>query len=268
MGQLHLIPDPERLEESCALAAAYDACFEYNDFYDLSLLDDDARRRERIESYLRLERDRSRDTLHGAFLDVTVHSEDPLIRAASERRVMQSMEAAGALGVRGVVFHTGTIPNFKSGYYTENWLRRNRAFWRRVAERYPDTEILMENMFDLDPTLLLALADELRDVPTFGVCLDYAHAMAFGSAWGTPERWLDVLAPHVRHLHINDNDGVDDLHDAVGQGVIDWEGFTRAVRTLERAPSVLVEVKPLEKQALSLRQMKCHHIYPFDAERS
>ncbi len=262
MTALHLIPDPHRLGESLSLAEEYRACFEYNDFYYPTLLDDPEACRERIRIYCSLDRDRSRDTLHGAFLDVTVHSDDPRIREVSEQRAFRSMEVARELGVRAVVFHSGTIPNFRSAVYTKNWLDRNRIFWTRIAEAFPDQEILMENMFDMRPDLLLRLAESLRDLPAFGICFDYAHSVIFGTEY-TPDGWLELLAPFIRHIHINDCDGLDDLHSAVGDGVLDWVGFDRGIRSRGLNPSVLIEVQSMEKQRRSLQFLQDHHIYPF-----
>lgn len=264
MNALYLIPDPERLPESCALAREYGARFEYNDFFDPLLLDDPARRDERIARYLALDRDRREDTLHGAFRDVVVHSDDPQIRAVSERRVLQSLEIAAALGLRGAVFHTGTLPLPPGGRYGELWLSRNAAFWRRAAAAFPDLEILIENMFDPRCDLPLALAGELSDLPRFGVCLDCAHAAVFGRGEADPAGWIERLGPRIRHLHLNDHDGLDDLHAPVGSGVSDWVSIDRAVRALPGAPSVLVEVSSLEGQRASLQYMKRRHIYPFD----
>ncbi|MBR0041358.1 MAG: sugar phosphate isomerase/epimerase [Oscillospiraceae bacterium] len=263
MGALHLIPDPLHLRDSLALAEEYGACLEYNDFFAPALLDDAESCERRVALYLAQPRDRSRDTLHGAFYDVTVHSDDPQIRRVSEARVMQSLSIARTLGVRGAVFHTGTIPNFLSAPYEQNWLRRNAAFWRKTAEAYPELEILMENMFDMRSDLLLALADELADLPRFGVCLDWAHASVFGET-EPAERWCERLAPHIRHLHVNDHDGRSDLHEAVGRGACDWTIYDRAARALPCRPSVLIEVGPLEKQRASLAYMKENRLYPFD----
>lgn len=265
MPALHIIPDPGRLEECLALARAYKAAFEYNDFYDPALLDDPAALARRVEQYLALPRDRSRDTMHGAFLDVTVHSSDPQIRRVSEARVRASMEIARALGLRGVVFHTGLIPNFRSGYYLEGWRRCNRDFFGALAADFPEIDILMENMFDESFEPLAALAEDLRAAPNFGVCLDYAHARVFGRA---PAAWAAALGPYIRHLHINDNDGLEDLHDAVGEGCIDWAEFDRAIRALPQQPSVLIETKDLDKLRRSLAYMERHGIYPFPGRGS
>lgn len=260
MKKLYLIPDPRDLEESVSLAERYDAAFEYNDFFIPRVLDDRELLFKTIDMYKALPRERKNDTMHGAFLDVTVHSEDPLIREISEKRVLQSMEAAKELSLRGVVFHTGAIPNFNSGAYEKRWLSANISFWSSVCERYPDTRIYMENMFDIEPDLLLALAEETKDIPNFGICLDYAHAKVFG---GDPYKWLKLLAPYVLHMHINDNDGKSDLHLAVGDGIIDWNEFSKGIADLDIKPSVLIETSAIDRQKRSLEFMSANKIYPF-----
>ena len=264
MKNLYIIPDHRELAPFLELAEAYDACFEYNDFFDPALLEDEKACKERIEFYLNAGRNTENDTIHGAFLDVTVHSDDPLIREVSVRRVRQSMEAAKALGVRGVVFHTGTIPNFKGAYYSNNWVNKNRQFFTELCQEYAGLEVYMENMFDMEPDLLLRLGQEMQEVKNFGICLDYAHARIFG---GEPEVWLNCLAPFVRHMHINDNDGVEDLHNAVGDGVIDWQRFDQGIRMKAVTPTVLIETRSIEKQRRSLAYMQAHAIYPFPAKR-
>lgn len=264
MAAIHLIPDPTRLQQSVQLAQEFGACFEYNDFFDPALLDDDRRLRDRLDLYRSLDRDRSLDTLHGAFYDVTVHSDDPRIRQVSELRVRQSLDAACALGVRGVVFHTGLIPNFKSPYYLGNWIDRNERFWKGVCEEYPETQVFIENMFDADPTCMAALAKRMGVARNFGLCLDYAHAQVFG---GDPQPWVEQLGPYVRHMHVNDNDGLDDLHAAVGDGVIDWAFFNRLLVDRDMHPSVLIEVKDLDAQRRSLEFMREAGVYPFNVER-
>lgn len=260
MPRVHIIPDPNCLEASCELAQEFDACFEYNDFFVPALLDDRVLWDERVRRYLALDRDRSHDTLHGAFLDVTVHSDDARIRQVSELRVQQSMDAARVLGVRGVVFHTGTIPNFKSDLYYDTWLARNTAFWTAICDEYAPLQVFMENMFDMTPELMRLLAQRMAEVEGFGLCLDYAHARIFGD---DPDPWVGQLAPYVRHLHINDNDGARDLHLPVGGGDTDWQCYDRLVREAPMEPSVLIEVRSVDDQRRSLEFMRAQGLYPF-----
>lgn len=67
----------------------------------------------------------------------------------------------------------------------------------------------MENMFDEAPDILAGLAERMKDIENFGICLDYAHAM-LSKCPG--DEWVRTLAPYIRHMHINDNDLENDLH--------------------------------------------------------
>lgn len=265
MRELYMIPEREHLAESLQLSAETGAYFEYNDFFSPRVLDDPAETERIVSLYRAQPRDRSRDLLHGAFLDVTVHSEDAQIRRVSALRVHQSMEIAEALGVRGVVFHTNFIPNFRQNAYQTHWLEENARFWRTVLAEYPHKEILLENMFDETPAMLCALAEAMRAEDRFGVCLDYAHAAVFGGADRLAE-WTKTLLPYTRHMHINDNDLQSDLHQAVGAGQIRWADFDRYMRAGDASCSVLVEVRGTEAARASLDFLRKHAIFPFDTE--
>ena len=259
-ANIHLVPDYKNIKASMALAEDYNACFEYNDFFNPAVLDDENEVNSRIERYKSLGRDRSHDTLHGAFLDIVIHSSDSLIRDASYFRVRQSMRIAQKLNIRGVVFHTGLIPNFHTGYYLDNWLAMNEEFWQMMLEEFPEQHIFMENMFDEEPDCLLRLAERMKGEERFGVCLDYAHAQVFGKS---PEEWFERLKVFVRHLHINDNDGADDLHLPVGEGVIDWDVYDNVLKASGMRPSVLIETSSIANQRKSLEFMAAHRLYPF-----
>lgn len=274
MHKLYLVPDRKDMERMCTLAAEYGCAFEYNDFFLPKVMDDvmeqeaiiaDYRKyREGLPDGEQAESGFSADTMHGAFLDVTIHSDDPLIRDASMLRVRQSMEIAKSMGLRGVVFHTGRLAGFRAAGYLQNWRDRNEAFFRELASSCPEQQIYMENMFDEAPDVLAGLAEKMRDVKNFGICLDYAHAMLSKC----PGReWIATLAPDIRHIHINDNDLQNDLHLAVGSGTLDWQEFDSLIREYRVEAPVLVEVNGYEAQKESLRYMKKHGIYPMERER-
>ena len=257
---LYLIPEIRRLRESAEVAARYGAGFEYNDFFHPDVLDDPDEIRRRVGLYLDLPRDRSLDTLHGAFLDVTVHSADPRIVSVSDARIRQCMEIATRLGVRAVVFHTNLIPNFFSESYMQNWCEKNEAYWRRILKDYAPIRVYIENMFDRTPDCLCRLAERLSGEPGFGICLDYAHACVFGD---DPKRFCEMLKPYVRHLHVNDNDLVHDAHWPVGKGKIDWVAYNAFAGGLSGDVTTLIEVGSLEDFEQSVRAMKARGIFPF-----
>lgn len=217
MSKLYLVPDRKDMERMCTLAAEYGCAFEYNDFFWPEVMDDPQKKKEVIEDYRAYKKtfinkrygdERADDpiasnlfaddTMHGAFLDVTIHSDDPLIRDASLLRVRQSMEIANIMGLKGVVFHTGRLAGFRAAGYLRNWRDRNEAFFTEIADQYPSQQIYMENMFDEAPDILAGLAEKMRDVKNFGVCLDYAHAM-LSKCPGGVDRDAFTLYPPYSH---------------------------------------------------------------------
>lgn len=261
MGQVYIIPDREKTEQSIQLIQEYDGAFEYNDFWTPEILDDRRKQEEIIEHYAKYRTDFSKDTIHGAFLDVCIHSSDPLIREVSVKRVRQSMEIAKRMGVRGIVFHTGLLAGFRVPHYLEYWKEENVRFFTRLAREYEGVEIFMENMFDEEPQELAELAKAMEEVGNFGVCLDYAH----GAVTNCPgKEWIETLAPYIRHMHINDNDLRGDLHLPLGEGKIDWNGFQSLIEKHGIKSTVLVEVRGYEAQKKSLEYLKRHHIFPFN----
>lgn len=258
MSQIYIIPKIETLEESCSLAEEWGVLFEYNDFYLPDMLDDEKGMQRRIKEYKAIGRDTSKDTLHGAFFDVTIHSSDSKIRELSRNRVCQSMNAAEQLGVRAVIFHTNFIPGFDLKSYKDMWIEVNCQFWEEMLLKYPSQCIYLENMFDQTPELLAELAKRMKH-NRFGVCFDYAH----GAVSATPlEEWVHVLAPYIKHIHINDNDHRQDLHLAMGEGKINWNQYQEQMIKYHVDASVVIEVSGIDKQKVSLDYMKKKGLYP------
>ena len=256
INNILIIPDKDNIDESMRLCATYHCGFEYNDFFLPAVLDDKAFLRDTIDFYKNLDGCPKFCTSHGAFFDITVFSEDAMIRKVSDYRVEQSLNIAEELGAKAVVFHTNYIPNFNLESYRAGFVARNFEYWSAKLDKHPDINIYMENMYDTDWTLLASLAKRFEPDARFGVCLDYAHAHVFGNA-ADIDGWVNGLAPYVRHLHINDNDFESDLHLALGEGNIDWNRFRDYYQTLFPNASVLIETGKPEKIRKSLEFISC-----------
>ena len=258
MKGLYLIPDRANLEESLKFINENQCACEYNDFFLANILDDKKKQMEIIDMYAKFRNDFSKDTMHGAFLDVTVHSSDAKIREISELRVRQSMDIAKEMGLRGVVFHTNRLYGFRDATYLKNWKDANKHFFAKVCEEYPNQQIFMENMFDEAPDVLCGLAEEMKVYENFGICLDYGH----GVVSDTPvSEWVNTLAPYVKHMHINDNDLKNDNHATIGDGQIDWKKFSEEMKQIPMDTTVLIEVNGIEKQKRSLEYLKKNSIF-------
>lgn len=243
MIQFYMIPEYEKAMESVLYANEHGIRFEYNDFFLPSVLEDKALIEERINTYCEVRKERGQDTMHGAFFDVTVFSYDKKIREVSMLRMRQSMEIAGKMGLRAVIFHGNYLPFLKGERYDSNWLLQTEKAVRELAAEYPGTGIYLENMFEDSPELMSELAKRLTDVADFGICLDYSHALLTS---GNGALWFRELSPWIRHMHVNDHCFKSDAHMVPGEGKIDWGEFFDLKRMYAPESSTLCEVTGLE----------------------
>ncbi len=250
--KLLMIPEHNQIEQSILLAQTYHCGFEYNDFYVPTLLEDDKACQEIVQSYMIHNDLPAYRMMHGAFFDINVASDDPQIYMVSDKRVEQSLLIAKQLGASAIVFHTNFIANFHSESYCQSWLERNTVYWKEKLSKYNELNIYIENMFDMSYELLEQLAKNLSVYSNFGICFDYGHAHAFGDP-ARIDDWISAFAPYVKHIHINDNDFLQDLHLPIGEGKIDWNYFKKIYNTHFSDTSVLVEVRGLEELKRSLQ---------------
>lgn len=252
MGKFLVVSRLERLQEYKAISEKYQVGFEINDFYEPGVLDDIDKQNQIIQQYLDAGVPEN-STMHGAFFDVVVFSNDKKIAELSKFRMRQSMEIAQRLGVRGVVFHTNCIPMLSGEIYDNNVVSKTTEFVEELLQQYPDIMIFLENMFDAAPRILAAISQRLSQYTNYGVCLDYAHASISGLPMSD---WIEELAPYLKHIHINDNDLKKDMHLPLGTGQIDWNQFAKYYRTHFDQCSVLVETTAPEDQIRSLKYLQ------------
>lgn len=250
-----IIPDFRKAENYIEFAGHHSLGFEYNDFYDPDLLDDKNALEKRISLYNGLDRTNKNDTLHGAFYDIVPFSFDKGIRKHSVYRMQQSVEIAGRLGCKAVIFHTNLMPGLVGGEkYRNNWLETMADTVRQLLSQDSQIHIYCENMFDDSPYELADLAKILSDEPRFGVCLDIGHMMLVTNE---PDKWFDVLSPYIRHFHINDNHFNRDEHLELGGGSIDWRWvFTTIQKYALTNRSMLLEVNGTDKISKSFRYLE------------
>lgn len=250
--QWHIIPEYENIEKSLELAKKYNAVFEYNDFFKAPVFENEEVLEERINFYKGLDRDRSKDTLHGIFLDLCIASMDTTIREYSKKRIAQSMEIGHRLGVKGVIFHTGLIGGLTVDYYINGWVNAAAELFTDLAKKYPDMMIYLENSFEFSPDAFLKLMEKVKDVPNVRICMDYGHASLTLTSM---EDWVRQLAPYIAHMHVNDHDLKADLHLAPGEGQIDFGYFKELMERYNVNVSTLLEVNGIERQTKALEFM-------------
>ena len=254
----HVIPNLNNISNYLELAKEYNLGFEYNEFFMPDLLDNEDKAVKTILEYSSL--NRKNDTLHGVFFDIVLDSMDKKIRDISIDRVKSSLRVASMLKCKGVIFHTNYITWMKDENYKNRWVKYNKEAYLNLINEFKDLEIYIENMFDLDPYLLRDLVKEINH-ERIGVCLDIAHA---NISKIDIKEWIKVLSPYIKHIHINNNDGVIDSHDELGIGSINYKEIYPLIKELKNKPTVLIEISDINKVKNSIKYILDNHLDTFD----
>lgn len=175
-------------------------------------------------------------TIHGPFHDLSPGAVDTEFRLLTIKRISTAMMRASYFAPDCIVFHPGFDP-LRFGQHRELWLRNSLRTWKQLlplAETMASTWILMENIFEQEPSTLKALLEELPS-PPFGFCFDVGHFQVFSEV--TLDEWLSALGPFLREVHLHDNDGGGDDHLPPGQGTFD---FPRLFQRLSSLPQKII----------------------------
>lgn len=247
-----IIPDYKNLAQSLELSEMYGTAFEYNDFFSPLVYCDEDEIEHRIGIYKKLNRDRSKDTVHGVFIDISAASQDPVISEYSQKRMEHSIQIAERLGARGVVFHTGLIDALQFESYIGHWVETQAVFIEKMLSRYSPINIYMENTFENTPSSLIRLKNRLCEQNRFSLCLDYGHACLTSTK---VEDWFSQMKGSIGHIHLNDNDLNCDLHLPPGDGTIDLNKFKELYREYADNAPILLEVTGVAAQERALKYM-------------
>jgi len=158
--------------------------------------------------------------LHAPFNELFPAAIDPRARQMAMDRFNQAAEIAIKLGSDKMVVHTGYMPHV---YYKEWHRDRSVEFWNEFMADKPDNfKIVIENVLDDEPYMMAEMI-KLIDHPNIKLCFDCGHALCISDV--DVMEWLEVMAPHLGHLHIHNNDGTHDYHRPLTDGQIDMKAF-------------------------------------------
>jgi len=173
-------------------------------------------------------------TLHGPFMDLAPGSPDPDIQRISRNRFDQLSALVPVFKPKCVVCHAGYD---RKRYWpmAELWLEKSLEIWDPLAKSIKNEGalLMLENVYEKKPSEILPLIENLK-AHDVGFCLDIGHQAVFGS--GTLSQWVESMAPHLRQLHLHDNDGKQDDHCALGSGAIDIQGLLKQLHLLNIHP--------------------------------
>ena len=155
--------------------------------------------------------------LHAPFNELFPCAIDPKAREPTASRYRQAIQIAKCCAAAKVVIHGGYNPRI---YYPCWYTEQSVLFWRSFLTEDPGVEIVLENVLEEEPEMLLNIVKEVDD-PRLRICLDVGHVNAYSQI--PADSWLKVCAPYLSHFHIHNNDGSWDTHSALDQGSIPME---------------------------------------------
>ncbi len=169
-------------------------------------------------------REGKRTIMHGPFTELTPDSIDPRAKALMLDRYRQTVDICVDMGINDLVLHSGYIPLL----YHKKWhVSQSVDFWKSFARELPDgMTVMIENVFDDEPETLRGIIEAV-DEPNIKACLDIGHANAMTSGKYSIVEWVRVLTPVLRHFHVHNNDGSEDMHDDVFNGTVDFDSIMR-----------------------------------------
>ena len=155
-----------------------------------------------------------RSLLHAPYNELFPCAIDKKARALAAERYRQATDLATRYGSRKVIIHGGYNPRI---YFPAWYVKQSVLFWQDFLRDNPGVEIVLENVLEDDPRWLLDIVAGVDD-PRLRLCLDIGHVNAYSSVPLTD--WLVLWAPYLSHLHIHNNDGSRDAHNALNEGTI------------------------------------------------
>ena len=174
---------------------------------------------------------------HAPFSELCPAAIDPMVREVTRKRYLQAIELARSYGIHRIVIHNGFIP---SVYYPEWYVPESVSFWKNCLDEVPgDTVIFLENVMEHGPDMIVSIAEEICD-KRLRLCLDVGHACTRPDPLPV-ETWIDREAPYLSHVHLHNNDGVRDLHNPLGTGVLDIKNLIDMIERVSPEATYTIE---------------------------
>ena len=251
MDQVLLSANMNNIEACADLARTHGLGLELMAFAFPDVLDGNWQ--QTVQSYRRILQDVPGPiTLHGPFMDMAPGSPDSRINAVCMTRYQHAIHIASQFNAKKIVFHANFIAAIHNLAYRTDWHKRNVEFWRVIADyaQQRDVIITVENMWEFDPTLISDILEAV-DHPYCRACLDVGHARLYGPDYDF-ETWLSTFEPWLEHVHINNTHGKLDTHNALDDGIIDYDAVLSRLRQLDTPPTITMEMYSVQQMEDSL----------------
>ncbi|MEN4017409.1 MAG: sugar phosphate isomerase/epimerase family protein [Methanobacterium sp.] len=193
-------------------------------------------------------------SVHSPLSDINIASLNESIRKASVREIKDSIDLASKIDASVVVVHPGhmafLVREFKDELMQSSLKSLKECL--KHAEEY-GIKLCVENMPEMDGMICKSLEElyELTQKTGVSMALDVGHAHSMGLS-------IDEMLKYdnIGHIHLSDNDGSFDNHDAIGSKNIDFKSLFKGLKRIKFDGVCVIEVKKQDEILESLDYIK------------
>ena len=192
----------------------------------------------------------SRSILHAPSNELFPCAIDEKARELAAYRYRQAIDLAKRYGSKKVVIHGGYHPWM---YYPVWYVGQSVAFWKEFLKEDPGVEIVLENVLETQPDMILDILEGVDD-PRLRMCFDVGHINAY--SYIPIMDWLETCAPWIGHIHVNNNDGRQDLHQGLQDGIIPMKELLQRIESLCQEATITLEMTQTKSSLEWLREKR------------
>ena len=196
----------------------------------------------------------SRSILHAPVNELFPCAVDEKARELAACRYRQAIDLAEGYGSHKIVIHGGYTPWF---YHPAWYVSQSIAFWKDFLKENPDVNIVLENVLETTPDLIVDIVEGVND-PWLRMCFDVGHINAY--SYVPILDWLETCAPWIGHIHINNNDGREDQHSGLHEGSVPMKEVLRRIDTLCPEATVTLEMTEVKPSLDWLKKERIWHL--------
>ena len=179
---------------------------------------------------------------------------DEKARGLAAYRYRQAIDLAKRYSSKKVVIHGGYHPWM---YYPVWYVGQSVSFWKDFLKEDPGVEIVLENVLETQPDLILDILEGVDD-PRLRMCFDVGHINAY--SYIPIMAWLETCVPWIGHIHVNNNDGREDLHQGLQDGIIPMKELLQRIESLCPEATITLEMTETKPSLDWLRQQKIWNV--------
>lgn len=175
------------------------------------------------------------------------------IRRASWEEMRQSLNVAAVLGAKKAVLHPSMIFGMavfaieEVAGYAIDFLEAMTDSAERLNMVLCLENMMPRNILGVEPEYFEQVLDRFS---TLKMTIDTGHANLDDPAGRRLEQLVRRFGPRIGHVHVSDNCGARDDHQALGNGTVDFPRFVNTLKSIGYSETITLEIFDQDRQKM------------------